>query len=175
MYRSSRTAIYKSQDPRLRIHKQFGGALLKRSNAKKARPISTKHAMHLVLQSSQAKGTWSFRNPKNWKHVSEILTVQARRYGIQLREVVNGGDHLQLVLKIKNRELFNSFVRAISGIITMAVTGAAKTRALKDKFWDFRPWSRVVALIRGYTVHDDQTVQKYLVEHRIFNFKEAPA
>jgi REP element-mobilizing transposase RayT len=174
MYRSSRRiAIYKSQDPRLR--KQFGGALLKRSNAKKARPISTKHAMHVVLHSNQAKGAWSFRHHKNWKRISEILSVQARRYGVQLREVVNGGDHLQLILKIKNRELFNSFVRAISGIIAMTVTGAAKTRALKEKFWDFRPWSRVVALIRKYSVQADETVQKYLVEAKIFNFKEAPA
>ncbi len=175
MYRSSRIAIYKSQDPRLRIHKQFGGALLKRSHAKKARPISTKHAMHVVLQSSQAKGAWSFRHHKNWKNISEVVATQARLYGIQLREVVNGGDHLQLVLKIKNRETLNSFLRAVSGIIAMVVTGAAKTRALKDKFWDFRPWSRVVALVRGSSVQDDQYVQKYLVEAKIFNFKEAPA
>ncbi|WP_255490164.1 transposase [Bdellovibrio sp. KM01] len=131
--------------------------------------------MHVVLFSHQAKGTWSFRNHKNWKRISEILTLQARRYGVQLREVVNGGDHLQLVLKLKNRELFSSFIRAISGIIAMVVTGAAKTRALKDKFWDFRPWSRVVALIPKYSVRADQAVQKYLVEAKIFNFKEAPA
>jgi hypothetical protein len=174
MYRSSRRiAIYNSDDPRLR--KQFGGALLKNSNAKKARPISTKHAMHVVLQSSQARGAWSFRNHKNWNKVSGILVAQARRYQIQLREQVNGGDHIQLVLKIKNRELFNRFMRAISGMITMSVTGAAKTRALKDKFWDYRPWSRVVSLIRGYSVTQDRPLQKYLVEHRIFEFKEAPA
>ncbi|WP_413291722.1 hypothetical protein ACLSU7_09905 [Bdellovibrio sp. HCB185ZH] len=131
--------------------------------------------MHLVLQSTQAKGAWSFRNHKNWKRISDMLSLQARRYGVQLCEVVNGGDHLQLILKIKNRELFNSFVRAVSGIIAMMVTGAAKTRALKHKFWDFRPWSRVVALIRNYSVQGDEVVQKYLVEARIFNFKEAPA
>ncbi|WP_413559721.1 hypothetical protein [Bdellovibrio sp. HCB209] len=174
MYRSSRTAIYKSQDPRLRIHKQFGGALLKRSHAKTARPISTKHAMHVVLRSSQAKGNWSLRNSGNWKKISEILVAQARKYGVQLQEQVNGGDHLQLVIKIKNRTAFNGFMRSISGMIAMIVTNAAKTRSLKIKFWDFRPWTRVVELARGYLVRSDQVLQNYLYENKLI-LREAPS
>ncbi|MEK2689800.1 hypothetical protein [Bdellovibrio sp. GT3] len=168
-------ATYKSHDPRLRLLRQFGGALLKNSNAKSARPISTKHAMHVVLCSSQAVGDFSFRNSRNWKRITEILVQQAQKYRVELHEQVNGGDQLQILIKVKSRDSFNGFIRAISGMISMAVTGAAKTRALKTKFWSYRPWSRVVRLVRGYRIQVDEVVQQYVFELRTAKPRRAPA
>lgn len=173
-----------SQDPRLRIMKQFGGTLLKKSHAKVARPLSTKHAMHVVLRSSQARDEWSFRAHKNRKHIESILKAQAQRYGVKLLEFVNGGDHLQMVLKIADRVSFHSFMRAISGMIAMKVSGSAKTRALKNKFWNFRPWTRVVEWAQGISLAADELIHQHLEKmglildlprdyHRYF--KEAPA
>ncbi|WP_413586225.1 hypothetical protein [Bdellovibrio sp. HCB274] len=100
---------------------------------------------------------------------------QARKYRIELREHVNGGDQLQLLIKVKNREAFNGFIRAVSGMISMVVTGAAKTRSLKDKFWSFRPWSRVVALVRGYKIQSDEWIQDYVIDLRSLKPRKAPA
>lgn len=154
----------KYQDPRLRVFKQFGGTLLKRSNAKLARPISIKHAMHVVLSSSQASGDWSLRSSRNLKIVDRVLREQARRYDVRVVEIANMGNQIQLLIKIADRGSFLAFLRAVSGIIAMKVTGAAKTRELKNKFWDFRPWSRVVELRRSFSLALDVFVQEYLVD-----------
>lgn len=173
----------KYQDPRLCVLKQFGGTLLKKSNAKLARPISIKHAMHVVFSSSQACGEWSLRSSRNFKIVDKILREQARRYGVRLVEVANMGNQIQLLIKIADRGSFLAYMRAVSGIIAMKVTGAAKTRGLSDKFWDCRPWSRIVVLKRAFSLALDILVQEHLVTigfiaslPRDFQryFKEAP-
>ncbi|MBO9667913.1 MAG: transposase [Bdellovibrio sp.] len=162
-------ATYKSHDPRLRLTKQFGGALLKKSNAKTARPVSVKHGMHVVLKSSQASGGWSFRRIENSKKIQSILYSQAQKYGVRIQEVAKSSDHLQLIVKIKNREAFNAFMRAISGMIAMAVTGAAKTRALKTKFWDYRPWTRIVEILKKYSLVADESIQQFLISINIIS------
>ncbi len=153
----------KYQDPRLRVFKQFGGTLLKQSNAKSARPISVKHAMHVVLSSSQASGEWSLRSSRNIKVVDRVVREQARRYGVRVVEFANMGNQLQLLIRIADRTSFLSFVRAVSGIISMRVTGAAKTRGLQDRFWNFRPWSRIVELKRALSLVRDELIQEHLV------------
>ncbi|WP_413576815.1 hypothetical protein ACLVWU_01990 [Bdellovibrio sp. HCB290] len=101
--------------------------------------------------------------------------TQARKYRVELREQLNDGDQLQLLIKVRSREAFNGFIRAVSGMISMAITGAAKTRSLKDKFWSFRPWSRIVPLLRGYKVQTDEWVQKYVIDLRTLKPRRAPA
>lgn len=141
---------------------QFGGSLLKNSNAKTKRPLSTKHAMHVVLRSSLARGEWSLRSLKNQKMVEKTVRSQAQKYGIKIYEFANVGNHLHLLIKLSNRFAFAPFMRAISGIIALKVTGARKTQELKQKFWDYRPWSRVVEWRKAYSVVKDYVVQNHL-------------
>lgn len=141
---------------------QFGGALLKNSNAKSKRPLSTKHAMHVVLRSSLARGEWSLRSPKNQKMVEKTIRQQAQIYGIKIYEFANVGNHLHLLIKLGNRYTFAPFMRAISGIIALKVTGARKSKELKQKFWDYRPWSRIVEWQRAYSIAKDYVVQNHL-------------
>lgn len=141
---------------------QFGGSLLKNSNAKTKRPISTKHAMHVVLRSSLARGEWSLRLLKNQRMVEKTIRSQAAKYGIKIYEFANVGNHLHLLIKLGNRFAFAPFIRAISGIIALKVAGACKTKELKQKFWDYRPWSRVVEWRKAYSVAKDYVVQNHL-------------
>jgi hypothetical protein len=62
--------------------KEFGGALLGKGHAKKARTISTKHAMHVVLRSSKAKGEWSLRTTRNLKMVERTLKPELTSFKI---------------------------------------------------------------------------------------------
>lgn len=148
--------------PGLKRMFQFGGSLLKKSNAKTARPLSTKHAMHVVLRSSRATGEWSLRSAKNHKIVERTLISLAKKYGIRIHEFANVGNHLHLLIKLKNRTTFAPFIRALSGTIALKTTSANKLSKLKEKFWDYRPWTRIVELKKAYSLAKDHVIQNHL-------------
>lgn len=133
----------------------FGGSLLKNSNAKTSRPLSTKHPMHVVLRSSAAKGKWSLKKPTNHKIVEETFKQLASDYGIKVHDSVVVNDQLHLLIQLGDLDNFAPFIRSLSGTIAIKVTGANKLAGLKEKFWDFRPWTRVVAQKRGYSLLKD--------------------
>lgn len=124
--------------------KVFGGSLLK-GNAKEERPISTKHFMHLVLRSSLAKGRRSFLHDKNWRKVNRIVREQAGSAGIKIKHFENVGNHLHIVVLIPSRKALFRFLRSISGIIARFIMGAERNNPKTVKFWDARPFSRIVA------------------------------
>lgn len=169
--RSSRNEKVNLEDPRLRKMQQFGGPLLQKSNAKTARPLSTKHAMHLVLRSSLAHGAWSFKSPKNQKRIHELVVQMAREFRVRLSEFANGGDHLHLMIQVRSRKSFNSFVRALSGALAMRVSGACKGNELKKKFWDYRPWTRVVEILKRYSLASDDFILEHLKKLKVFEGK----
>jgi hypothetical protein len=123
------------------IKKIFGGSLL-RSNPKTKRPVTTKRSMHTVLGSKLAVGRRSMLLFQ--VQISRQIYKQAEDFGVKIYGFANGGDHLHLVLLPRSRAAFNGFIRAISGIIARIVTGAERGRGKALKFWDARPFTRVV-------------------------------
>lgn len=124
----------------------YGGELLKtRAGRASGRPLDTKNTMHLVLRSSKAKGDYSMRKPGHSQKVKKILERFSKKYGIKIISFANVGNHLHLHIKIALRSAYKPFIRAITAAIAMAITGASrwKTSAL-GKFWDYRPFTRVV-------------------------------
>ncbi|MBK7961291.1 MAG: transposase [Bdellovibrionales bacterium] len=99
-----------------KIIRQFGGTLLK-GNAKSARPLSTKEAVHLVLKSAQAIGTKSMLHTYNVSKIDEIIRNHARLCRIRIYHLVNVGNHLHLVIKLDDRKEFQKFIRVITGLI----------------------------------------------------------
>lgn len=142
--------------------KEFGGSLLKNSNAKKRRPLSTKVPVHLVLRSSIAKGAYSLRGPKTQYIIKNILSKQARKFGISIMEYSNNGNHLHLLVKLSNLATYKSFIRSITGLIARAATGAEKNSSKNLKFWDKRPYTRLVQSFRGYKIAKDYVIQNHL-------------
>lgn len=141
--------------------KAYGGELLKtRKGRSRGRPLDTKNSTHMVLRSTQAKGDWSFLKPHNAKRVRDIFTRFSRKYGVKVIALVNVGNHLHVHLKLTTRHTYKPFVRAVTGAIAMAITGrtrwnsTAPLRSMstksdanekpKLKFWDYRPFTRVV-------------------------------
>jgi REP element-mobilizing transposase RayT len=123
----------------------YGGDLLKtRKGRRHGRPISTRNSMHFVLRSTQAKGAWSFTRQR--QKISRILEDFAVRHGVILRSFANVGNHLHLHVQITNRHHYKAFIRAITAAIMMAVTGASRWKKvnLPKKFWDRRPFSRII-------------------------------
>jgi len=135
----------------------FGGAHLKNSHAKEQRPISTKRAMHLVLRSSLCKGDLSLLTSKNARKVEEIIWNQAANLGVKIYRFANSGNHLHLLVLPRSRQSFIKFIKAISGLIPRAVLGVERGSAKGKKFWDKRPFSRIVEWGRDFL-----RVKKYL-------------
>ena len=75
-----------------------------------------------------------------------LLDKFALRYGITIHSSGNVGNHLHLHIKLPNRMAYKPFIRALTGAIAMAVTGVNRWNPGKTKlrFWDYRPFSRVV-------------------------------
>lgn len=129
--------------------KAYGGELLKtRKGRATGRPISTKQTMHLVLRSSLAKGKWSFLQPKNKESIKIILRKFAAKYGVRLLHGANVGNHIHLELQLGNRHTYKPFIRAITSAIAMKITGVSRWNSKElvgiKKFWDLRPFTRVI-------------------------------
>jgi REP element-mobilizing transposase RayT len=140
----------------------FGGSLLKNSHAKSARPFNSAKAMHLVLRSTKAKGKNSFHSSQNHKLINLLVYARARRYGVRIYEYANSGNHLHILARFKNIYVYRSFIKSISGIIAMKVGGGKKGSELKEKFWDQRPFSRIVNWNQTYKIAKDYVTLNFI-------------
>ena len=116
--------------------------------------------MHLVLKSSLAKGRLSLRAGDNKAKIESVIRRACAKHGVQLIRYSNNFNHLHLHLKLSSRELYKRFVRSISGQIAMLVTRARKTLSLtkligRRRFWDARPFSRIIHGRRGFKIAND--------------------
>jgi hypothetical protein len=145
--------------------KSFGGALLKRSNPKMKRPITTKRPMHLVLWSAVAKGSLSLLRKR--RELANIILKQGQLHGVQIYKQANGGNHLHLVIRPSSRKAFQNFVRSVTGLVARLVLGAErgqvrlKAKLTKDneeqhlknskvQLWSRRPFTRIVEWGRDF-------------------------
>ncbi len=134
-----------------KIMKEFGGALLGRSNATRARPLTTSQAIHLTMRSSLARGSRSMlANSGRKLHIERKLRKLSAQFGVKIYRFANVGNHLHLLLRITNRNLFQNFLRSIAGIIARICLGAERGKSKGLKFWDQRPWTRIVPWGRAY-------------------------
>jgi REP element-mobilizing transposase RayT len=129
--------------------KIYGGELRnKRKGRLGPRPLAVRSTMHLVLRSSKAVGPWSFL--KHHKKINAIVDKFALKYGVKILSLADVGNHLHLHIKLSNRFTYRAFIRAITAAIAMAVTGASRWKKVKEKFWDYRPFTRVVIGFRAF-------------------------
>jgi len=114
----------------------FGGSLLK-GNAKTKRPLDSKLPILLTLRAVSG----GMRLPKAFGKVETVIYRCASKYGVRIYEFANVGNHLHVVLKIPRRQSWAGFIRELTGEI------AAHMKLLldiKEKFWMFRPHTRIV-------------------------------
>lgn len=147
---------FRTKNPQLSFLKKassaYGGELLKtRKGRLRGRPLDTKNTMHIVMRSSQAKGDWSFKKSKNEIKINHILSKFAHKYGVKIISFANVGNHLHLQVKLSSRRGYKPFIRATTSAIMMAVTGISRwNRGTPKKFWDYRPFTRVIESYLGF-------------------------
>jgi REP element-mobilizing transposase RayT len=138
----------------------FGGSLLKNSHAKTARPFKKNLPIHIVLRSSKARGKQSLLNCAPW--VAQQLKTIAKKTGVKLERFENVGNHIHILLRATRRQSLRAFLRGITSTIARKITGAKRGNELKEKFWDARPFSRLIKGFKAYRIAQD-----YLNKNRI--------
>jgi REP element-mobilizing transposase RayT len=114
----------------------FGGSLLK-GNAKTKRPLDSKLPILLTLRA--VKG--GMRLPKAFGKVDAAVNRCARKYGVRVYQYANVGNHIHLLIKIPRRGAWAGFIRELTGEIAAAMKVLFD---IKEKFWMFRPHTRIV-------------------------------
>lgn len=111
-----------------------------------------------------AKGPHSFLAPKNSFKIKTHLKKLSASFGIKIINVANVGNHLHLVVKISNRRTYKPFICALTGAIARTVVGQLSRNkdSQQKKFWDYRPYSRIV---EGY--RDFVGLRDYLLINRL--------
>jgi len=127
----------------------YGGELLKtRKGREHGRPLDSRQTMHLVLRSSKAKGKWSFKTSNNEKKINAIINKFSNKYGVKILSLANVGNHLHFHIKLQKIQSYKPFIRAITAAIAMAITGASRwqplSKMMDGKFWDYRPFTRII-------------------------------
>ena len=141
--------------------KKFGGTMLK-GNAREQRPISVKRPIHLVMKSSLARGENSFLSKKRARRIQDLVHLQGQLCGVKVYRFANSGNHLHLVIKPVSKRAFQTYIRATSGLIARITLGAEKGKAKGLKFWDARPFTRIVEWGQDY-----QNVCNYVLQNTL--------
>jgi len=107
------------------------------------------------LRSTKATGERSLRRHRT--PIENIIKTQASKARIKLYRFANVGNHLHLHIKLSNdiwhRKEYRRFIRAISGLIARQALGAQRSAAklfAKERFWDLRPYTRVLSSWREF-------------------------
>ncbi len=149
----------------------FGGALLKGSHPKTKRLFHAGLPMHVVIRSSKATGKRSLFASN--AHIARILKAQSERHDIEIFALANAGNHIHMLLRAPTRDHLSRFLRAVTGRIAQLVLGNSSRKAVslaktalrdnareaagKTRFWDARPFSRIVSWGRDF-----KTVARYI-------------
>ena len=147
------------------------GGDIGKGRRKTMRPFSPKRPLHLVLRSSQARGSRSLLHPKFACKVEQLIQRHSKKYHVQVYRKVNVGNHLHLIVQAKTRKDFQSFLRALTGAIAFLITGACKSNPLSSRFWDKLAYSRVVSWGREFDLLHRYLVKNMFEAHGFWNRK----
>jgi REP element-mobilizing transposase RayT len=129
---------------------------------------SPKHPIHLTLKSKKAVGNLSMYHQK--EKIEALIRKYAIKYGVEIQDLINMGNHFHIRLTIRRRDLFAQFLRTITAMIARLVTKAKKGNKF-GKFWDALAFTRIVKSrieqlqLRGY-FKANRIEQKYGYEAR---------
>ena len=92
---------------------------------------------------------------RNVKWIDQLIKDKAIKFGVELKELVNMGNHIHFKIRIRNRLGFQNFLRSITNLIARYITGARKGKRF-GKFWSGLAYTRVLMTsfeewqLRGY-------------------------
>ncbi len=132
----------------------YGGELRKKAKNRSYRPLAFKSgSMHISLRSTKAVGVHSFQNSRIRKRVSDFVHSFSKQKGVHIINFANVGNHLHLHVKLTNKTLYKAWIRGLSSglaMLSMGLEGFKKLNKNEQKFWDHRPFSRVIQSFKHF-------------------------
>ena len=146
-----------------KTHWQFrynhGGILRNKRRGRKARPLSTKAPIHLVLKTDIKSLRRGLRSPLGFYLINFIIKTYARRFFVKVEQVSINRDHLHLLVRFSQRSLGQHFLRVVTGQIAQQFknNGFLVAKNVTDtqkstKLWKYRPFTRVIQGWKPYLI-----------------------
>jgi REP element-mobilizing transposase RayT len=143
--------------------KEFGGSeRLKKAHAREARPIAIKRPMHLVMRSTLATGERSFLRAKRARKIETLVYKLGKECGVKVYRFANSGNHLHLIVLPSSRAAFKAYIKAVSGIIARITLSAERGSAQGIRFWDSKPYTRILEWGRDF-----KTACQYVLQNTL--------
>jgi hypothetical protein len=117
------------------------------------------------MRSRFAVGKNSFRQKHLADGIFAIVQKQCERFNVRLYQYGNGGNHLHLMVMPRSRRGYCGFIRSVTGLIARLTLRTERSRPKNLKFWDARPFSRVVIWGRDF-----RQLSQYLVQNTLEAF-----
>lgn len=131
----------------IKAEKPIHGGDLNLGKRKTLRPLARHRPIHLVLKARN-----SFPGDDGASVLKEAQRLAAK-FGLTILDHAVANDHLHLVLTIPGRNEYNSFIRALSGLLA---------RRFGKGYWKQAPFTRVASWGREFRV-----LEKYLEKNRL--------
>lgn len=150
-----------------------GGILLQKRRGRKARPLSTKATIHVVLKANKTFIRGGFRTKRRFQLIHFISKKYAKYFWVKIDQMSIQADHIHLLVRTSRRAKYLDFFRVLAGQIAQrfekeglfvvqstGVTDTPDNSAMRKevdvnqngfcvkrpmKLWMYRPFTRVVA------------------------------
>jgi REP element-mobilizing transposase RayT len=127
-----------------------GGTLRQKRRGRKARPLSTRSAIHSVFKANRLNMRRGYRSPLGFYICNSVIKRYAKRFFVKIEQQAICNDHIHLVVRFSRRSLGQHFLRVVAGQIAQQFE---KNRFLvtdTQSIWKQRPFSRVVLGFRAH-------------------------
>ena len=134
--------------------KQYGGVYRNNAKNRGERPLASNQTIHLVMRSTKATGTRSFTRHRAL--VKGLVESQAKNANVRVISWANVGNHVHMHIQLPRifRVQYTKFIRGLTGAIALKIMAANRlnkvVRETKDRFWDQRPFTRVLTSWREH-------------------------
>lgn len=150
-------------------HRRAHGGILRNTRAgRRARPLSSRNPIHLVLKARRECLPGGFRTPRRFKLVHEVCDRYCRRFFIKIEKMSLQGDHIHFLIRPSRRSGVQNFLRVVAGQIAQRLENenlmklefhrrGERSAIEKVRLWMHRPFTRLVWGRRDY-----RTVMDYI-------------
>lgn len=122
--------------------REYGGSLSQNSGKRKiARPLAFSKPMHLVIKSSKARGKLAF-SPTDQK-TKLLIQKMGQRFGVRIYSAAQNWNHIHLVIRVKSRTSYRSFIRALTGAMVLL-------KKAEKGFFDLMPYTKIASWGRQF-------------------------
>lgn len=121
------------------------------TNNKFQRPFSPDQALHVTLRSELARAEMSLLSPHTSEWLTAFVPQLSKKLCVRIYCWSINGNHLHFVINANSREVFQRFLRTLASRISCFVLGVRRGQGKSIRFWEGRPYSRVLSWGREFS------------------------